>query len=141
MREDVRTIWKMGFFEDVQVESTEVKGGKGLAIVFVLKEKPAISKIYVAGNDEVGLTKINEVLDIKKDQILDLAKLKKNVEKIKDLYVEKGFYLAEVDYEVKRRQRVRGRRLVPRRRARQGRGPAGQVHRQQRTSPTTSCAT
>ena len=68
----------------------------------MLREKPAIKKIYVAGNDEVALSKINEVLDIKKEQILDLAKLKKNVEKIKDLYVEKGFYMAEVTYEVKR---------------------------------------
>jgi outer membrane protein insertion porin family len=102
LRGDVRAIWKMGFFEDVQVESTEVKGGDGLAIVFVLKEKPTISKIYVAGNDEVSLTKINEVLDLKKEQVLDLAKLKKNVQKIKQLYVEKGFYMAEVDYELKR---------------------------------------
>src|SRR5262249_34952525 len=68
----------------------------------VLKEKPAIAKIYVAGAEEVSLQKINEVLDIKKDQILDLAKLKKNVEKIKDLYVEKGFYMAEVTYELRR---------------------------------------
>ena len=37
--------------------------------------------------------------------------------------------------------RDRGRRLVQRRRERQGRGPRGQVHRQQRASPTTSCAT
>ena len=102
LRDDVRAIWKMGFFEDVQVESTEVKGTGELAIVFVLREKPTISKIYVAGNDEVSLTKINEVLDIKKDQVLDLAKLKKNVQKIKELYVEKGFYMAEVDYELKR---------------------------------------
>ncbi len=102
LRADVRAIWKMGFFEDVQVESTDVKGGGGLAIVFVLKEKPTISKIYVAGNDEVSLTKINEILDLKKEQVLDLAKLKKNVQKIKQLYVEKGFYMAEVDYELKR---------------------------------------
>jgi outer membrane protein insertion porin family len=102
LRDDVRAIWKMGYFEDVQVESTEVKGSGELAIVFVLREKPTISKIYVAGNDEVSLTKINEVLDIKKDQVLDLAKLKKNVQKIKELYVEKGFYMAEVDYELKR---------------------------------------
>jgi outer membrane protein insertion porin family len=102
LRADVRAIWKMGFFEDVQVESTDVKGGGGLAIVFVLKEKPTISKIYVAGNDEISLTKINEVLDLKKEQVLDLAKLKKNVQKIKQLYVEKGFYMAEVDYELKR---------------------------------------
>src|SRR6185369_3531621 len=52
--------------------------------------------------EEVSLSKINEVLDIKKEQILDPAKLKKNVEKIKELYVEKGFYMAEVTYEVKR---------------------------------------
>jgi outer membrane protein insertion porin family len=100
LRDDVRTIWKMGFFEDVQVESTESKAG--LVIVFVLKEKPAINKIYVAGNDEVSLSKINEVLDVKKEQILDPAKLKKNVEKIKEVYVEKGFYMAEVSYELKR---------------------------------------
>jgi len=100
LRDDVRTIWKMGFFEDVQVESTESKAG--LVIVFVLKEKPAINKIYVAGNDEVSLSKINEVLDVKKEQILDPSKLKKNVEKIKELYIEKGFYMAEVSYELKR---------------------------------------
>jgi outer membrane protein insertion porin family len=100
LRDDVRTIWKMGFFEDVQVETTDAKGG--MVVVFVLKEKPAINKIYVAGNDEVSLSKINEALDIKKEQILDLAKLKRNVEKIKELYVEKGFYMAEVTYELKR---------------------------------------
>jgi outer membrane protein insertion porin family len=100
LRDDVHTIWKMGYFEDVQVEVTEGKSGS--IVVFVLREKPSINKIYVAGADEVPLSKINEVLDIKKDQILDLAKLKKNVEKIKDLYVEKGFYMAEVSYELRR---------------------------------------
>jgi outer membrane protein insertion porin family len=102
LRDDVHAIWKMGYFDDVQVEVQDAKGGKGVNVVFVLREKPAIKKIYVAGNDEIALTKINEVLDIKKEQILDLAKLKKNVEKIKDLYVEKGFYMAEVSYELKR---------------------------------------
>jgi outer membrane protein insertion porin family len=101
IREDVRAIWKMGYFEDVQVEVADAKG-QGSIVTFVLREKPAITKIYVAGNDEIALAKINEVLDVKKEQILDLAKLKKNVQKIKDLYVEKGFYMAEVTYEVKR---------------------------------------
>src|SRR4029078_1161223 len=100
IREDVRTIWKMGYFDDVQVEVAEGKAGS--IVTLILREKPAIKKIYVAGNEEVALTKINEVLDIKKDQIFDLAKLKKNVEKIKDLYIEKGFYMAEVTYELRR---------------------------------------
>jgi outer membrane protein insertion porin family len=100
LRDDVRTIWKMGFFEDVQIEA--VNSDKGVVVTFVLREKPSIRKIYVSGHDEVGLTKINEVLDIKKEQILDLAKIKKNVEKIREVYVQRGFYMAEVNYELQR---------------------------------------
>jgi outer membrane protein insertion porin family len=100
LQEDVRTIWRLGYFEDVQVETAEAEGG--LVVTFVLKEKPAIRKIYVSGHDEVGLTKINEVLDIKKEQVLDLAKIKKNVEKIRELYLQRGFYMAEVEYELHR---------------------------------------
>jgi outer membrane protein insertion porin family len=100
LQDDVRTLWRMGYFEDVQVETAEAEGG--LVVTFVLKEKPAIRKIYVSGHDEVGLSKINEVLDIKKEQVLDLAKIKKNVEKIRDLYLQRGFYMAEVEYELHR---------------------------------------
>ena len=41
------------------------------------------------------------VLDLKKDTIYDPAKVKRNAEKIHDLYVEKGFYLADVRSESK----------------------------------------
>jgi outer membrane protein insertion porin family len=100
LREDVRAIWRMGFFEDVQVEANTEPGG--VVVVFVLKEKPSIRKIFVSGHEEVGLTKINEVLDIKKEQILDLAKIKKNMEKIRELYLQRGFYMADVTHELKR---------------------------------------
>ncbi len=100
VRDDVRTIWKMGFFEDVQVETSP--GPDGVIVTFVLKEKPSIRKIYVAGHEEVGLTKINEVLDIKKEQILDVAKIKKNVDKLRELFVQRGYYMAEVTHELRR---------------------------------------
>lgn len=100
LQDDLRTIWRMGYFEDVQIESSEGPGG--ITVTFVLREKPAIRKIYVSGHDEVGLSKINEVLDIKKEQVLDLAKIKKNVEKIRELYLQRGFYMAQVDYELRR---------------------------------------
>ncbi len=101
LREDIKSVWKIGYFEDVQVEASESNGKVDL--LFVLREKPIIRKIYVSGAHEVGLDKINEVLDIKKEHIVDQAKIKRNVEKIHDLYVEKGFYLAEVGYEIKRK--------------------------------------
>jgi outer membrane protein insertion porin family len=100
LQEDVRAIWKMGYFEDVQVESSDTP--EGVVVTFVLKEKPTIRKIIIHGGEEVGLTKINEVLDLKREQVLDLAKIKKNVEKIREQYLQRGFYMAEVDYELRR---------------------------------------
>jgi len=96
---DIRAMWKMGFFEDVGA-SAEL-GEQGIVVTFTVKEKPSVRKILISGNDEVDLEKINEVLDLKKDAILDITAVKKNREKIQNLYVEQGFYLAGVKYEIR----------------------------------------
>src|SRR5262249_15313609 len=100
LREDIKQLWKMNFFEDIRIEGSPATGG-GLILTYVLTEKPSIRKILVSGNDEVGLDKINEVIDLKRDSILDVSKIKKNSQKIKELYISKGFYLAGVDYQVR----------------------------------------
>ncbi len=100
LREDIRAMWKMGFFADVQVEG-EVQANGSLVLTFAVKEKPSIRKVLIQGNHEVELSKINEVIDLELDAIVDIGKVKKNREKIADVYVQKGFYLATVDYELK----------------------------------------
>ncbi len=100
MREDIRAMWKMGFFADVNVEA-EIGASGGLVLTFAVKEKPSIRKVLVAGNSELELSKINEVIDLELDTIVDISKIKKNREKIAEQYVQKGFYLATVDYEIK----------------------------------------
>ena len=55
----------------------------------------------VEGNDKVKLDDINEVLDLTKNSILDLGVVKANVEKVKGVYVEGGFFLADVDYAIR----------------------------------------
>jgi outer membrane protein insertion porin family len=100
LREDIRAMWKMGFFDDIRVEAERTAQG-GLTLTFAVAEKPSVRKVLVSGNDELELEKINEVLDLKRDAILDVAKVKKNREKVQNLYVEKGYYLAAVDYQVR----------------------------------------
>ncbi|HEV7558404.1 MAG TPA: outer membrane protein assembly factor BamA, partial [Kofleriaceae bacterium] len=100
LREDLRAMWKMGFFADIQVEAEQTASG-GLVMTFAVKEKPSIRKVLIANNHELGLDKINEVIDLELDAIVDISKVKKNREKIADLYVQKGYYLATVDYEIK----------------------------------------
>jgi outer membrane protein insertion porin family len=100
LREDLRAMWKMGFFADIQVEAERTQNN-GVILTFAVKEKPSIRKVLVANNHELELSKINEVIDLELDAIVDISKVKKNREKIADLYVQKGFYLATVDYEIK----------------------------------------
>jgi len=100
LRDDIRAMWKMGFFADIDVEA-EVGASGALTLTFAVTEKPSIRKVLIAGNSEVELSKVNEVIDLELDTIVDITKVKKNREKIADLYTQKGFYLATVDYEIK----------------------------------------
>jgi outer membrane protein insertion porin family len=100
MRQDVRAMWKMGFFADIHVEA-KPSGDGGVILTFAVKEKPSVRKVLISGNDELSVSKINEVLDLKRDAILDEGKVKRNREKIHDLYVDEGYYLASVDYDVR----------------------------------------
>jgi len=96
---DIKAIFSLGYFEDVRAEVEGEPGSEEL--VYVVVEKPSIASIVYEGNDEVDLDKIKEVIDIQPLSVLDITRIKKNTQKIKELYVEKGFYLAEVDYKLK----------------------------------------
>ena len=96
--QDLRRIWRLGFFDDIRVDVQPVQGG--VRLVYIVVEKPAIASVGFRGNDEVSAEDIQEVVDIKQYQVLDVGKVKANAEKIQNLYVDKGYYLAEVEYEI-----------------------------------------
>jgi outer membrane protein insertion porin family len=100
LRDDLRAMWRLNFFADIVVEA-EPEANGSVVLTFAVKEKPSIRKVLIAGNNEVGLDKINEVLDLELDTIVDISKIKRNRDKIADLYVQKGYYLATVDFEIK----------------------------------------
>jgi len=99
LRKDIRRIWRMGKFDDIKVDAQRAAGG--VILTFIVKEKPSVRKIIVTGNEEVDIDKINEVLDLKKGAILNLPAVKKNAEKIREQYLDKGYYLAEVKFQIK----------------------------------------
>ncbi len=100
LREDIRAMWKMGFFANVDVEA-ELAATGAVTLTFAVTEKPSIRKVLVAGQSALGLDKINEVIDLELDAIVDITKVKANREKIAELYTREGFYLASVDYEIR----------------------------------------
>lgn len=95
---DIRAVFSLGYFADVRAELE--KGPAGDVLVFVVTEKPSIARIEYKGYDELSLEKIKEVVDIQPLSVLDVNKIRANAQKIKELYIEKGFYLADVDYQL-----------------------------------------
>ncbi|HUS27399.1 MAG TPA: outer membrane protein assembly factor BamA [Kofleriaceae bacterium] len=92
---DVRSIWKLGAFSDVQVVSET--GQSGAIVTFEVVERPTIRKVLVAGNDDVELDKINEVLDLHTDEVADFTAIHRNRDHIAELYEARGYMFATVD--------------------------------------------
>ena len=95
---DVHALWDSGFFEDIQVDLTT--NDKGIVLRFIVRERPNIKEISYEGNDELDNDKLNEAVELKPNTILSVPAVRRSVQKIKDAYSEKGYFLADVDYSI-----------------------------------------
>jgi outer membrane protein insertion porin family len=102
LSEDLKRIWATGFFEDVRVLARDLEDGV-IALRFVLVERPAILGVDLElDGDAVSEEEIRKVIDLKVRDTLDEAKVVANAQKIKDLFIEEGHFLAEVRHELRR---------------------------------------
>ena len=92
---DIEQIYDLGQFKDIRVETRQ--GSKGLEVVFIVEEIPSIGDVLLYGNTEVEDSAIHEILGFKRGEAFQDHITKEAKEKIKLLYHEKGFFLAEVD--------------------------------------------
>lgn len=99
IRDDLKRIFAMEYFDDVRVDVEDTSEGK--VVNYIVTEKPSIKEITVSGNKNIETNNLIEAIDIKAHSILNLKKVKMAIERIKTLYREKGYYLAEADYELK----------------------------------------
>lgn len=98
IREDVEALFKLGFFNDIEVDRNVV--GRDVTLTYKVLEKPSIVEITYEGNSEVKSEDIADATGIKAYQLLNMAKVKEAVEKVQKLYEDKGFFLAKIDAEV-----------------------------------------
>lgn len=96
--DDLRALWGLKYFDDVQL--LVQRTAKGVAYVVRVTEKPSVRSVALSGNDALSKDDFKDVIDIRAFTILDVAAIKRNVKKIQDKYLEKGFFLAEVTYTI-----------------------------------------
>ena len=95
VREDIKALYSLGFFEDIVVQADIFEGG--LKLTFVLHEKPSIQTIRIVGNRKLTVDKIKAKIDLVEGGIVPPGALGKNSEKIRLFYEEEGYYQARVD--------------------------------------------
>lgn len=94
VRGQVKILYESGFFEDVQVETESVPGG--IAVVFVVHEKPFITEIVYDGNEHLSDEKLKEKTIIRSQTFLDPQQAKESAESIRLLYEKDGYYSCQV---------------------------------------------
>ena len=97
---DIRAIYKLGHFQDVQALKEE--SDKGAVLVYSVQEKAIVREITFAGNKELTTEKLKEALDFRKNSVFSAKDLAKGVAKIKKMYGDEGYYLAEVQTQTKK---------------------------------------
>ena len=95
LQEDLKSIYQMGFFEDVQIDVRDTPRGKD--IIFRAVEKPIINSITYTGINKLDDKDVKEAANIKEQTILNLSKINSTVDSIKTFYKSKGYYNTKVD--------------------------------------------
>ncbi len=96
--QEVRKIWDLGYFSDVQANLEERPGG--LVLVYTVKEKPLIENIIIEGNKELDEDDILAAMSTKTGSIMNDKVLVQDLQKITELYRQEGFYLAKVSHRI-----------------------------------------
>ncbi len=97
IREDIKSVYRSGFFRDVRVDVTPADLEGGAVVTFLVQENPAVREVVISGNKKIEEDDIREVIDISAFAVYNEADVAENERRIRDLYIEKGYFLAEVD--------------------------------------------
>jgi outer membrane protein insertion porin family len=99
VREDIRRIFDLRYFDDIVLETEEEKDG--LILTFRLKEKPFVKSVKFEGSKEVPKQDMAIIIKLKKGTFFQKHILKKDIAKIKAKYQKKGYYFTDVETIIK----------------------------------------
>ncbi|HEX8821993.1 MAG TPA: outer membrane protein assembly factor BamA [Archangium sp.] len=97
--DDLRAVWALGYFTDVQLLAQRLPNG-GVVYVVRVQERPSIRSVKLAGNEELSQEDLKEAIEVKPLTILDMDVVRRTQKKIQEKYVDKGYFLAEVGHKI-----------------------------------------
>jgi outer membrane protein insertion porin family len=95
LREDVKRLYKTGYFDDIKVDAEREWGG-GLRLTFILKERPIVSSLQFEGNKKIKEKELLSCLSLKEEDFYSPIRGREGCREIIKLYHERGYYFASV---------------------------------------------
>lgn len=94
IKEDIKTLYQLGHFEDVQVKTEGFEDG--VKVIFFVREKPLIREITFEGNEEIDTEDLKQTVTILPRSAFNVQAIYDNAEKIRLRYQDRGYYNAVV---------------------------------------------
>lgn len=107
INEELKSLYEMGYFDDIEILMDESVEGKRLIIS--VKEKPLIQAITVEGAKELDADDLLAAIATKTGAVLNPRVLADDMGKIRELYRKDGYYNAKVDYSLDQADAKRAR--------------------------------
>ncbi len=96
VNEDVRRLFDLGYFDDIEIRVEDTPEGK--VLTFLVTERPRIQAISVVGAKELKESDILKALSTRTGGVVNPKILSEDLAKVREMYRQKGYYLAQVDY-------------------------------------------
>jgi outer membrane protein insertion porin family len=100
LSDDIRAIFALGYFDDVQLKVDDFEGG--VKLTFVVVERPFIRDVEFLGNKSIDTKTLQEKIDLKLGTVYNPVDVQKALEKLKDHYEEEGYYEVQLALETEK---------------------------------------
>ena len=95
IRKGIKNIYTIGLFSDVIIHLEKGENGADLTVEII--EAPVVNSITISGNKKIKTKDLQSKFTMRTGQALSLSKQAGTIQKMKDLYQEKGYFLAQID--------------------------------------------
>jgi outer membrane protein insertion porin family len=94
VQEDIKSLYGIGYFDDVRVEMEPFEGG--LKLIYLFDEKPTIRGIDFQGNNKIKTDDLRERITVTPGAIANPSLITDNINTISAYYQSEGFWHVQV---------------------------------------------
>src|SRR5712691_6217654 len=100
LADDIRNVFALGFFDDVQLKTEDFEGGVKLIVAVV--ERPFIRDVLFVGNKKLDAAALQEKIDLKLGGVYNPVDVNRAAEKLKEYYEQEGYFEVAITPDVQK---------------------------------------